>query len=281
MEGFLTYLSNVVVVTALHMFLLIGVGLILGVLINFLSRTLRTYAGSIFPPRLFAYLLAPGVVLHELAHWFFLAIFGYQIRKKRLFQYKRDDPRLGYVQPGPPRGYFQRVGGFFASVGPIAVGALVIYILSVHLLGTGLFEGVSFTVTTDAGLNLLDALGRLVESIFLNTEQILLRLIAVQDIPGWHVALFLYLTFAIVNAMELSREDLKFAQPGFLLLVGGVFLINLLTVWVGGDLIGLLFVLLRRPLSSLYAMMVFVLCLDALLALIVVPLGVVFGRGMR
>ena len=97
-EGLLVYLGNASVITLLHMLLLVGVGLILGILINFLSHTIRAYAGSIFPRCLYAFFVSPGVVLHEIAHWFFLMIFGYQITKVQLFQCKRDDSRLGYVE---------------------------------------------------------------------------------------------------------------------------------------------------------------------------------------
>ncbi|GEM_PF-729404 len=280
-ESLFVYLGNVVVITSLHTFLLVGVGMILGVLITFLSRTISTHAGSVFPRWLYACLISPGVVLHEIAHWFFLMIFGYQIKKVRLFQCKRDDRRFGYVEFGSSGSYFQRVGGFFASVGPIVVGSLVIYILSVQLLGTSVFESSPFIVMTGDRANLLGAFGQLVQGILLNTERIFSRLIAVQEIPLQRLALFVYLTFTIVNGMELSRADLNLARPGLFLLIASFFLINLLTLWAGGDLIGSIFMLLSRLLSGFYAIMVFVLLLDVLLAFIVVPLGTVFGRKGR
>jgi hypothetical protein len=280
-ESFLMYLKNVTVITVLHFSLLIGVGLVLGIFITLLSRTIWKHGVSIFSSRLYAYLLFPGVVLHELTHWLFLVFFGYQIEKVRLFQYKRDDPRLGYVAYRTSGSYFQRVGGFFSSVGPITVGSVIIYILSVRLLGTGWFEGVSFTVTTGNSANLLNTLGQLVESILLNFEQIFTRLFAVRDVPGWQIALFFYLAFAILNAMDLSSADIKSARPGFILLIVGLFMVNLLTLWAGGDLIGAFFTLLSRPLCSFYAVMLFVLCFNACLAFIVVPLGMIFGGGRR
>ncbi len=277
-ENLLVYLGNVAVITVLHVLLLIGVGLILGILIHFLSHTIRTYAGSIFPRWLYAYLMSPGVVLHELAHSFFLALFGYEIKKVKLFQYKPDD--LGYVAYNPPVNTFQRIGGLFVSFGPIVVGSLVIYILSVQLLGTGLFKGAP-SIVMGNGSDLLSALTQFLEGILLNTEQILSRLVAVREIPAQRLALFIYLAFAIVNGMDLSPEDLALARPGLILLIGVFFLVNVLTLWAGGDLIGFVFMLLSRLLSGFYAIMVFVLLLDVALALIVVPLGVVFGRKAR
>lgn len=280
-DSLFVYLENVAATTVLHIALSIGVGVILGVFINFLSRTIRKYAGSIFPQWLYAYLMSPGAVLHELAHWFFLWILGYQITEVKLFQYKRDDPRSGYVKYGTSESYFQRVGEFFASVGPIVVGSLVIYILSVQLSGTGMFEGVPLAVAMGNASDLLGALEQLGENILLNTEQIFSRLVAARVIPGKQLALFVYLAFTIVNGMDLSAADLKLARPGFLLMVNGIFLINLLTLWTGVDLIGSFFVLISRPLSGFYAIMAFVACLDVVLVLIVVPLGMILGSRRR
>jgi len=278
-ESLLVYLGNAAVITLLHVLLLIGVGLILGILINFLSHTIRAYAGSIFPRWLYAYLMSPGVVLHELAHWFFLAIFGYQNIEVKLFEYKPD--RLGHVEADPPTNTFQRIGGLFAGVGPIAVGSLVIYVLSVQLLGTGLFQGAPAITMTGNSSDLLSALTQFAENILFNIEQILSRLIAVREIPVQLLALFVYLAFTIVNGMDLSSKDLALARPGLILLMGVFFLINVLTLWAGGDLIGFVFMLLSRLLSGFYAIMVFVLLLDVVLALIVVPLGMIFGRKRR
>ncbi len=274
----LDYLVTVGVTTALHLFLAIGIGLILGFFIHFFSRAIQTYTADVLPFRLYTYLLWPGVVLHELAHWFFLKIFGYRIIDKKLFQPNRSDYSLGYVQPSAPRGYIQIVGGFFAGVGPLVVGSLAVFGLSALLLGPGVLAGIAFTVEPSNVSNGLETLGQLVESVIISTVQIFQRMTTLQGVPGWRIALFLYLTFAIVNAMNLSGPDLQHAKTGFLFLVGGLFVFNLATLWMGGDFLSPFFSELSRLLNSFYAMMLFTLCLDVIVAVVVVPLGIMFGR---
>jgi hypothetical protein len=274
----LAYLGQVLVTTALHVFILIGVGLILGILINSLSRAIQAHAIDLLPFRLYSYLMFPGVVLHELSHLLFLVILGYKIEKVVLFQSKPSDRRLGYVDYSAKRGYFQVVGGFFSSIGPIVGGALAIVLLSEWLLGPGVFEGVSFTMALVEVSNILGTLALLIQDIVISTLQVFGRIIDVRGVSGWHVFLFFYLTFAIANTMKLSGEDLQIAKPGFLFLVGGLLLFNLATLWTGEDLAGPFFLKLSVPLSSFYAMMLFALSLDVLVAIIVVPLGIMFGR---
>lgn len=278
LEVVLAYLGQAVVTTALHVFILMGVGLILGILINLLGRTIQAHASDVLPFRLYSYLLFPGVILHELSHLFFLLIFGYKIGKVVLFQSKSNDRRLGYVESSAPKGGLQAVGGLLSSIGPILVGVLVIVFLSKQLLGSSVFEGVSFTVTPVDVSNLLGTLGQLIQSVVVSTLQVFGRIIEVRGVTGSRVLLFLYLTFVIANTMYLSGPDLRAARPGFLVLIGVIFLFNLATLWTGEDLAGPFFLKFSGPLSDFYTMMLFALSLDVIVAIIVVPLGIMFGR---
>lgn len=273
------YFLNVCIATIVQLFILVGVGVILGFLIHKLSCTIRAHAASIFPLCVYDYLfLVPGVALHEIAHLSFAVLFGDKIGKVVLFQCKPGNPYEGYIVSFSNKSYIRRIGGFFIGVAPIIVGAVAIYALSRILLGPGVFAGVTFTLEAEESLNLLTVFGRLYESVVATTMTVFGRLITLRGVPGWQVWLFLYLAYSVANAMNLSPPDLHYAVSGFTA-IAGVLLIANLIMMAGGENVLLPYVMkLNQMCSFVYTILLFALSLNVIAAIIVVPLGIMFDR---
>jgi hypothetical protein len=164
---------------------------------------------------LYAILMFPGVLLHELSHWFMAKILGVRTGSLSLLPQVQPDGtvQLGYVtyykgqNLGPIRESL--VGG-----APLLAGTAVIL-----LIGSRVFSVTELVAAIQTGsINALTlALTNLLET---------------NDFLVW-----LYLLFTIANAMLPSRSDRR-AWPAFLLIMGiltaGVYLAGLQQVVVAG-----------------------------------------------
>jgi hypothetical protein len=164
---------------------------------------------------LYAILMFPGVLVHELSHWFMAKILGVRTGSLSLLPQIQPDGtvQLGYVtyykgqNLGPIRESL--VGG-----APLVAGTAVIL-----LIGSRVFSVTELVAAIQTGsINALTlALTNLLET---------------NDFLVW-----LYLLFTIANAMLPSRSDRR-AWPAFLLIMGiltvGVYLAGLQQVVVEG-----------------------------------------------
>ena len=145
----------------------------------------------------YALVLLPGVFLHELSHWVTANLLGVRTGRFSLIPRRMKDGslQLGYVEYyrdkslGPIRESL--IGGAPLIVGTAVIWLIANRVFNVELLGMALQSG---DVT-----NLTFAL-----SDFFQTDD---------------VFLWLYLIFAVSNAMMPSRSDQR-AWPAFLLLMG-------------------------------------------------------------
>lgn len=274
------YFLDACIATIVQLFLLVGVGVMLGFLIHKLSIAIARHAASIFPGCGYQYLfLIPGTAVHELSHLLFAVIFGFTIYEVTLFQCDPKDPYAGRVVRSAPRNYIQKMGHFFIGVAPIVVGSIVIYALSRILLGPGIFAGVSFSVEESEFLNIMTILGGLYKSIVVTTMTTLGRLITLRSVPGWQVWLFVYLAYSLSNAMNLSPPDLKNAVSGLFAIAVMLLAVNLLLM-VGGENVLLSYIQqLAQIYHLIYSILLFALSLNLIAAAIVIPLGTMFGRG--
>lgn len=151
---------------------------------------------------LYAIILFPGVLLHELSHWVFATLLGVRTGTFSLIPRMQDDGsvQLGYVEYfkgrtlGPIRESL--IGG-----APLIVGTAVIL-----LIGFRIFNVEELGVAIQSGR--IDELSLAMGNLF-----------RTNDFLVW-----LYLLFAIANGMLPSKSDRK-AWPAFLLILGAAGLI--------------------------------------------------------
>lgn len=172
---------------------------------------------------LYALILFPGVLLHELSHWFTALLLGVRTGAISLIPKPGRDGsiQLGYVEYyrgsnlGPIRESF--IGG-----APLIAGTTAILLIAFHIFGFG-----NLATAIESG----------------DIDQFTLALGQLFTTPDF--LLWLYLIFAVSNAMMPSASDRK-AWPAFLVVVGALLLVLFM---VDGELVvrGL-----SRPVSTLF-----------------------------
>ena len=164
-----------------------------------------------------------GTPVHELSHALMCVIFGHKILEIKLFQYKDDDERLGYVSHSyNPKNIYHLVGNYFIGVAPIIVGSLVVC-LFMRLLLPGAFTEISqhisnIVTTSEYGFSF---------SIFLSVFKVIKALFTnITSFFGWLV--FILLFTSISMHMSLSKQDIKGSLIALPILSGVIFLANVI-----------------------------------------------------
>lgn len=147
----------------------------------------------------YAIILFPGVVLHEVSHWLSASLLGVRTGKFSLIPKRQPNGeiQLGYVEYYKDRGLGpireSLIGG-----APLIVGTAVIWLIGWHI-----FDIQTVTAALQSG----------------DVDQLALALGGLFQTDDFLV--WLYLLFAISNAMMPSASDRR-AWPAFLLVMGGV-----------------------------------------------------------
>lgn len=143
---------------------------------------------------LYAIILFPGVMLHELSHWLMATLLGVRTGSFSLLPWQQADGsvQLGYVE------YYKSssLGALRESLiggAPLVTGTAVILLISFRIFGV---TDLSVAIQSGNVDNLVTALG---------------QVFAVPDFLVW-----LYLLFAVSNAMMPSRSDRR-AWPALIL----------------------------------------------------------------
>lgn len=165
---------------------------------------------------LYALLLFPGVLLHEVSHWVMAKVLGVRTGSFSVIPRIKEDGtlQLGYVT------YYKgtRLGSLRESLiggAPLLVGTIVILLIGHFVFGvTNLPNAIQHTSLEEMSVALGDVLGA-------------------NDFLVW-----LYLIFAISNAMLPSRSDRQ-AWPAFLFTMGGLAIVLLLLGLFDVVLVGL------------------------------------------
>jgi hypothetical protein len=200
-------------------------------------------------------ILFPGILVHELSHWLVAKMLGLKVKLPNLYPKRHGKHiRLGSVTVAS--------GGHlldsFVGMAPFLLGSLSVLVLGASVFDvTGLVRGV-----TQAGLA--------------GALQGLLGVLKVSD--AW---LWLYLTFAISNAMFPSPSDTEPVRP-VLMFSGLLICLALIVGWtpqLGPDLVAAI----NRILLVLAEAFTFVLVVDVGCGALIILLEFVLGalRGQR
>ncbi|MFO7534433.1 MAG: hypothetical protein R6X19_01895 [Kiritimatiellia bacterium] len=271
MNPILSYLWDGVVLSGKELVLLFGPALVLGLALHYLAEVIRVSCLRLMSFNIFAWLTAPGTVVHELGHAFFCLLFGHEIRAMAIFTPNAGES-LGHVKHAyNPRNPYQMMGHFFIGSGPIWFGALVLYGLAFLMMDKTIpLSGVN------AGFSPDDFPGTLGQ-IAVSGGGVFLHLFDASLFRHWPVYAFLYLAFSIGAHMTLSVSDLGGTLKGFAVLALLVVLMNWATLWTGAwsEKICLF---LMGGFSVIYGMMAFAALLSAFLAVLFYSLAVLGDR---
>jgi hypothetical protein len=218
---------------ALFLNLVIGAALLLLAL----HGLRRLWAGTVSTGVL-AWVVAPGVILHELSHAAGCVLTGAKVHSITLW---RSDGS-GEVRHGPPR--VRWLGGVVISLAPLVGGILALLLLGLLLRAPVNMYGVRVSGAQPDQFVFLADLARLLWHDF----ALVLRPSAWADWRSW---LFLYFAVCITLTMGPSAKDLRNCAAGLLALCGIILLVHLvvdrlLGAGTGGPVFGFLYGVLLK-----------------------------------
>ena len=269
----LRYLGAVAAATATQLAILLGPGLVLALALHAVSRFVRTRALRSFGRAWYFTFGWLGTAAHEIGHLVFCLLFGHRVTRVKLFDPDPAAPDAGHVthafEAGNP---WQRIGNFFIGVGPILLGAVVIFGASRLLLGPEAFAALRPAASDATRLDSLGALLPLARDAIGGAWGALAAIFTAEHLGAWRFWVFLYVTLSVGGGMDLSPSDLRGALGGFGVLAGLLILLNLCTLWLGGFFTSLLLGLAGAA-SVLWAVMFLALVLTLAAAAVVALLS--------
>lgn len=208
--------------TFIDLFRLFGNIIIFGFILYLLSSMTRRIFAKTLGAKTELYITGwIGTPIHELSHALFCIIFNHQINDIKLFTTKSDT--IGYVLHSyDSRSWYQQIGNFFIGVGPIIIGALIVYFLFL-LLAPELKENIfSVNIDYDKSTGILNMIYSGISNIFISIlnifSNIIKNIFASQSYKNIGFWIFIYLSISIASHMELSPADISHAWKGMLVI---------------------------------------------------------------
>ena len=269
-QSLVTYISFAIMTTISQILILFGPGLLLALLMYYIARALERLIHSVLGWRAYVYgFQILGTPVHETGHALFARLFGHKIIDFKPFKPDPATGTLGYVRHAyNEKNIYHNIGNFFIGIGPIILGSLVIYASSILLLGAETFAPLKDIAFENQDLASLQSVVSLAGEIYPNILSVLLSVFTAENFTTWQFYLFLYIMLSVGTAVTLSTSDIKGALSGFFTLVAVLFAFNLITLWVAGDFTRIYLEQVTRYMSVFYAMMLFTMVMDLVLAVL-------------
>lgn len=207
--------------------------LLFGWLIHLVSNLLERSTVRLLGLKTYLYTIGwIGTMVHELGHAVFCPVFGHKITGMRLFSFNARNRDAGYVSHSFSRGnLWHLAGNFFISVGPLALGSLVIFVLLRYLAAIPLsIQGMmAGGLNLDSGSGIIGWLARFGAELWKMAG----NLLAAVDWTSWRTYLALWLVLSVGSAMTLSPQDLKAAASGLGVILLILLVVNLIAAVLG------------------------------------------------
>ncbi|MBR2903592.1 MAG: hypothetical protein IKC37_02990, partial [Clostridia bacterium] len=207
-----------------HILMFIGFVYLAGYIISLLNRSFYRLTGAGM-----GVVYATGIIgtpIHELSHAAMCVVFRHKIVEMRLFRIA-DDGVLGYVSHSyNPKNIWQRIGNYFIGVAPIVISSIFLYLMMQLFLPNtfaAMRDYMAVLGETSSGLAsfkyMWEVLGLIISSMLSEFGS------------GFF---FLLLSMCIALHMNLSGADIQGSLSALPILIGVIFVVNLILALIGG-----------------------------------------------
>ncbi|MFC1936183.1 hypothetical protein ACFLYP_00805 [Chloroflexota bacterium] len=282
MENFLlhalAYLAIVLGASLKQIFILFGPSLVLAFMMHYVSMLVGRSAILLVGPRVYIWVFKIlGTPIHEGGHLLFAALFGHRIIDYRLFAPNYHTGSAGYIQHTYNKSsIYQNIGNFFIGIGPILLGAVVVYFSAWALMGEEILQSLSAIEINTETFGSMQSFGGLVENLARSAFSIFAALFRLENLGKWQFWLFLYILVSIGTSITLSPSDIQGAASGFSTIFALTFIFNLLTLWTDTPLFTNAALEISRHFGSFYGLLLFTLFLNLLVGLFLLALTKLF-----
>lgn len=212
------FFVQVIQITLTQIISLFGIFFIFGVVLSKIqAATLKNYTSSIGWRGLLwtAWL---GTPVHEYSHAFFALLFRHKITDIVLFSPDENTGELGHVNHSyNPRSFYQNSGNFFIGLAPLIFGPLLLVFLLYVLVPQGGAVFNQLAGSQSSFVSLATGIKKSLESLFFSV-----------NLKSYSFWIFLYISFCIASHLAPSQADRQGAWRGGLLIIGFLFLLNIL-----------------------------------------------------
>lgn len=272
----LGYLWRVASTTVVYIAILLLPGGLLAFAMHHVSRFVSTRFTRIpmFGRVFHVFIRGPGILFHELCHAMVGLLFLQKVVRIRLNLFSRDGV-LGETELARTRdSLYGALGDFFVGLAPMVLGSLVIYAASRYYVGQEVFDSVSVGIIDLDRFTSFGAFGGLLKSVLESTLSIIRSLVTWENLGRPGFLIFLYIALSIGSTTAVSGADFRGTMRGLGVIATLVFLFNLSTMWLADRFADPLVTFLGQACGSFYAIMVFALIINLILAALLSPLTI-------
>jgi hypothetical protein len=253
----LAWVGDILVMTTAYIFILMGPGLILAVLLHYIHKILESNAQPLLGSTLYLYFFGGvGTVIHEIGHALMCFPFGHKITDIELFNPNSNTGTSGFVSHSyNPKNIWALIGNFFISIGPLILGSIVIYFSAYFLISKvffGSFENLSISFLHFTSLNTFKSLIIESKNAYLDFSSLLFT---IENLQNWKFWLFVYILITVGGNMTLSPADIKGASKGFFSIIGVFIFISIVTKIFWGNINSDWLLAITEKYSVVYAIM--------------------------
>lgn len=234
-EKVIEFFKTTLIATFSQFIWLFGLLFIFGLILYLLARFTRTTYVKVTGSTLDVFVTGwIGTPIHELGHAILCLIFRHKVTEIKLYSPNNNDGTLGYVNHTyDSKSIYQKVGNFFIGIGPILLGAFVIYWLFYFLVPNS--QNVFASLNTQSKVLIKGIHGEfngIWESLYNSVLITFNTLFSKENFSNYKFWIFLYIAFCISSHMELSPADLKGAWRGLLTIILLFLIINLIIIGI-------------------------------------------------
>ena len=272
----LGYMWRVTSTTVAYIAILLLPGALLAFAMHHVSRFVGTRFTRIpvFGRLVHVFIGGPGILFHELCHALVGVLFLHRVVRIRLHLLSRDGV-LGETDLARRRdSLYGALGEFFVGLAPMVLGSLVIYGASRYYLGREVFDSVSVGIVDLGRFSSFGAFGGLIKSVLESTLAVVGSLVTWESLGHPGFLAFFYIALSIGSTTAVSGADFRATMRGFGAIAALVFLFNLSTIWLADRFADPVVTFLGQACGSFYAIMVFALIINLILALLLSPLTI-------
>ena len=251
-----------------QIFILIGPGLILAFLMNLVAGSVETSGYRLLGRGIYLGVFGwLGTIVHEAGHAGMCIAFRHRITEIEFFNPDPVSGTLGYVNHSYNRdSIYQTIGNFFIGIGPIILGTIVIYYSARYLVSETLFLPFNDLQISYLNFRSIHALKELLSNVWRSFSFMATNIFTIENLSRWQFYAFFYILFCVGSSMSLSRPDIKGAWSGFSVFFTLLFIMNVIALIFGG-ISSSYFVTFTKYYLVFYAVMVFVILMNTLLAI--------------
>jgi hypothetical protein len=266
-QELINYIIKVGITTFNQLFILLGPVLILALIMYYVSKFVQFKISDVLGPRVYIYgFKILGTPVHEIGHALFAILFGHRIIEIELFKPDPVSGSIGYVYHSWDKdNIYQSIGNFFIGIGPVVLGSIVIFLSTHFLLGPAVLEPINAIEVNSDTFSSLGNFWAFLQQTYPITRTLLSSLFTLENLANWKFYIFLYIAISIGTSITLSPSDIHGAALGFGALIAIIFAFNLFTLWLG-DFAQEYIISISELYGFFYAIMIFVLVLELLLA---------------